>query len=83
MGSMAICPFTVLSLFQHGMGMPSLSILLHELIKLVHYAGCEDVVFIRMGTSGGLGLKPGSVVVTETAVNEMFEPTYQLVRCDF
>ncbi|XP_038078302.1 uridine phosphorylase 2-like [Patiria miniata] len=62
----------------HGMGMPSISILLHELIKLVHYAGCKDVVFIRMGTCGGLGLKPGTVVVTDTAVNEMFEPAYKV-----
>ncbi|XP_022082673.1 uridine phosphorylase 1-like isoform X2 [Acanthaster planci] len=62
----------------HGMGMPSISILLHELIKLVHYAGCKDVVFIRMGTSGGLGLQPGTVVITDTVVNEMFEPAYKL-----
>ena len=39
----------------HGMGCPSLSILLNELIKLVEYAECKDVVFFRMGTSGGLG----------------------------
>ena len=39
----------------HGMGCPSLSILLNELIKLVEYAGCKDVTFFRMGTSGGLG----------------------------
>ena len=37
------------------MGMPSLSILLHELAKLLHYAKVEDPVFIRLGTSGGIG----------------------------
>ena len=42
-------------LFQHGIGVPSLSVMLNELLKLLHYAECEDVLFIRIGTSGGLG----------------------------
>lgn len=44
-----------LSSQQHGMGIPSISIMLHELIKLLHHARCRDVTIIRMGTSGGLG----------------------------
>ena len=44
---------------QHGMGAPSLSILLHELLKLISYANCQDVTFLRLGTSGGLGLYLG------------------------
>ena len=32
-----------------------MSILLHELIKLIHYAECKDVTFFRIGTCGGLG----------------------------
>ena len=39
----------------HGMGCPSMSILLNELIKRIHYAECKDVVFLRMGTCGGIG----------------------------
>ena len=31
----------------HGMGVPSLSILLHELIKLMWHAGVEDPIFFR------------------------------------
>ena len=62
------------------MGMPSISILLHELIKLMHHAACTDVIFTRMGTCGGLGLAPGTVVITDSAVNEMFQPVYQMVR---
>lgn len=42
--------------FQHGMGIPSVSILLHEVMKLLHHAKCSDVQFFRMGTSGGLGM---------------------------
>lgn len=53
----------------HGMGAPSLSILMHEILKLVHYADCKNVVFIRVGTSGGIAIPPGSVVVSTGAVN--------------
>ncbi|XP_070535985.1 uridine phosphorylase 1-like isoform X2 [Ptychodera flava] len=62
----------------HGIGMPSMSIMLHEIIKLMHYAGCTDVVFFRIGTSGGLGMKPGTVVISEEAVNYKFQPVFQL-----
>ena len=40
---------------QHGMGIPSVSIMLHEIIKLVYHAGCKNVTFFRIGTCGGLG----------------------------
>ena len=43
---------------QHGMGVPSVSILLHEVFKLLQYAECEGVRVIRMGTSGGIGELP-------------------------
>jgi uridine phosphorylase len=50
--------------FSHGMGCPSVSIALHEVAKLLAYAGAR-ASFIRMGTSGGVGLPPGSVVLSE------------------
>lgn len=55
------------------MGMPSMSILLHELIKLVTYAKCKDPIFIRLGTSGGVGVAPGTVVITDKAYNEYLQ----------
>ena len=39
----------------HGIGCPSLSVVLNEVIKLIFYAGCTDVTFFRVGTCGGLG----------------------------
>ena len=60
----------------HGMGMPSLSILLHEITKLLEYAGCTDVRFIRIGTSGGIGVEPGTVVIADEALNERLEPKH-------
>lgn len=63
----------------HGMGIPSISIMLHELIKLLHHARCTDVTIIRIGTSGGLGLEPGTVVVTKESVDASFLPKFEQV----
>merc|ERR1719284_6238 len=51
----------------HGMGSPSCLIFLHEVAKLLFHAKAdlEKVQMIRLGTSGGLGVKGGSVVLTE------------------
>jgi uridine phosphorylase len=57
----------------HGMGVPSLSIMLIEIIKILHYAGACDVTFIRVGTSGGIGVEPGTVVVSSGAMNGLLE----------
>lgn len=69
----------------HGMGMSSMSILLHEVSKMLYYAKwCDEnrlrdeVSFIRMGTSGGLWgeegewlwVKAGTVVISESGVDE-------------
>jgi len=62
----------------HGMGMPSISILMHEITKLMYYAGAGDPDFIRIGTSGGLGVEPGTVVLTDEALNGNIEPYYEL-----
>ncbi|XP_021253409.1 uridine phosphorylase 2 isoform X3 [Numida meleagris] len=63
----------------HGMGIPSVSIMLHELIKLLHHAKCRDVTIIRIGTSGGLGVEAGSVVITDRAVDACFQPRFEQV----
>ena len=61
------------------MGIPSLSIVFHEILKLLHHAGATDVKFFRLGTSGGLGLKPGSVVISETAKDGLLRPYMEIV----
>uniref|UniRef100_A0A8C0BDS7 Uridine phosphorylase 2 n=1 Tax=Buteo japonicus TaxID=224669 RepID=A0A8C0BDS7_9AVES len=64
----------------HGMGTPSISIMLQEeLIKLLHHAKCRDVTIIRISTSGGLGIEAGSVVITDMAVDNSFQPRFELV----
>jgi uridine phosphorylase len=60
-------------LSSHGMGQPSMSILLHEVTKLLSYAGADDVTYMRLGTCGGLGITPGTVVVSEESLNGLLQ----------
>ncbi len=64
----------------HGMGMPSMLIFLHEIAKLLDYAGAEDVKFIRIGTSGGVGVEPGTVVVADEGLNAKLRPEFEQVE---
>ena len=58
--------------------MPSMSILLHEIAKLLQHAGAsKDVIFVRIGTSGGVGVEPGTVVVADEGYNAELEPCYK------
>jgi len=61
----------------HGIGMPSMMIVLHELTKVLHYAGCTDVTYVRIGTSGGIGVTPGTLVVASHGVNGLLECKYE------
>lgn len=63
----------------HGMGVPSVGILLHEMIKLMYHAKCKDPVFIRIGTCGGIGIEGGTVVITDEAVDGLLRNTYEMV----
>lgn len=61
------------------MGVSSLSILLHEIIKLLAYAKVNNPIFFRIGTSGGIGIEAGTVVVSDDAVDGMLSRLYQRV----
>ncbi|XP_031633001.1 uridine phosphorylase 1-like isoform X1 [Contarinia nasturtii] len=62
----------------HGMGVPSVGILLHEMIKLMYHAKCKDPIFIRIGTCGGIGVEGGTVIITEDAIDGLFRSTFEL-----
>lgn len=62
----------------HGMGCPSLAILLHEVTKLLLHAGATNFVYIRIGTSGGLGVPGGSVVVSRRGLSPALEPFHKV-----
>lgn len=62
----------------HGIGIPSMTTLLQEVIKLVHYAKAKDPIFFRIGTCGGLNIPAGSVVVSSFGLNGNLEKTYDV-----
>ncbi|NWH19036.1 UPP2 phosphorylase, partial [Grus americana] len=60
----------------------------YQLIKLLHHAKCRDVAVIGIGTSGGLyelsvvWIEAGSVAITDTTVDDSFEPQLEQVVLD-
>ncbi|KAH8295453.1 hypothetical protein KR018_011350, partial [Drosophila ironensis] len=62
----------------HGVGSSTFSVVLHELLKLVKYARCQDPVFLRIGTCGGVGVPPGTVVVTKDAYNGLLRNEHEI-----
>lgn len=62
------------------MGISSLSILLHEIIKLMYHAKIRNPIFFRIGTCGGIGYKGGTVVITNGALNGILEPYHEEVN---
>jgi uridine phosphorylase len=63
----------------HGMGMPSASILLHEITKLLFHAGVKHPTYIRIGTSGGINVEPGTVVISNGVLNGFLQPYHDVV----
>ena len=57
----------------HGMGGPSISILLHEVAKLLKYAEA-DAIWIRIGTCGGIGYPAGTIIVSSQSLNGALQP---------
>ena len=68
----------------HGMGMPSMSIAMQEIMKLVYFVKkgkideIEKVFWCRVGTSGGM-VEPGSVVVTTEGLLPDFKPYRMMI----
>ncbi|KAK9878818.1 hypothetical protein WA026_003654 [Henosepilachna vigintioctopunctata] len=62
----------------HGMGVPSIGILLHEIMKLLKYAKVKDPVLFRIGTCGGIGVEGGTIVISEDAVDGLGSSYFQV-----
>lgn len=65
----------------HGMGIGSLEIFLNEMAKLLAYAKATGVKFLRLGTSGGIGVPPGTAVITDQAYDEALNPYHGKYAC--
>ncbi|CAG9568657.1 unnamed protein product [Danaus chrysippus] len=66
----------------HGIGVPSMTILLQEVIKMLSYAKAKDPIFFRIGTCGGLKIPAGSVVISSWALNGILEKSYNLIHIE-
>lgn len=71
----------------HGMGMPSASIAVQEAMRMIYFLKGGDleamdaVFWARVGTSGGVGLPGGTVVLTTDGLMADLKP-YRLMRGD-
>lgn len=69
----------------HGMGMPSASIAVQEMMRMVYFLtrgdldALDDIFWARVGTSGGVGLPGGTVVVSDAGLMPDLKP-YRLFR---
>lgn len=63
----------------HGMGIPSISILLHELIKLLHYSECQNITILRLGTCGGIGVGGGTLIISNSVVDGLMRPYQEAI----
>lgn len=68
----------------HGMGMPSASIAVQELMRLAYFLkrgdleALDEVFWARVGTSGGVGLPGGTIVITTEGLMADLKP-YRLL----
>lgn len=66
----------------HGMGGASLTITLHELFLMCKEANIlNKIALIRFGTCGGIGVPPGSLCITNRAVDPLFRDYVELKIC--
>lgn len=60
----------------HGMGDDSISLLLNDLMILLNLAKNKDLHFFRLGTSGGIGVDIGSIIVSKEAYTPDLKEKY-------
>ncbi|XP_055346789.1 uridine phosphorylase 1-like isoform X2 [Paramacrobiotus metropolitanus] len=62
----------------HGVGNSNMSILLNELFKLLHYGKAKKAIrFLRIGISTGVGVRPGTTVITQHVYNASMQSFYE------
>ncbi len=72
----------------HGMGMPSASIAIQELMRLTYFLKdgnldeLDKIFWCRVGTSGGVGVEGGDVIVTTESLMGDLKP-YRLINGGF
>ncbi|KAI0560963.1 uridine phosphorylase 2 [Gracilaria domingensis] len=62
----------------HGIGIGSIDVLLHEIYVALKAAQASDWCFIRTGSCGGLGVPPGTLVVTRRPLGGDLTPSLRM-----
>lgn len=62
----------------HGIGLGSIDCLLNDLHHLLTISTVSNFCYLRIGSSGGLGISPGTIVVTRNALNGCLKPEMSL-----
>lgn len=58
----------------HGIGLGSIDCLLQDIYHMLLASGVTDWLFLRVGSSGGVGVPPGTIVVSRRALNSNLQP---------
>lgn len=66
----------------HGMGSTSIFIMLNFLTQLMYKSGNTEFEYIRLGTCGGIGVDPGTVVLTQNVFLPDFSSHYKMDNLD-
>lgn len=69
-----LSPIPTVLIASHGIGLGSIDSLLHDIYHLLRTAGATQWCFVRLGSSGGIGVHPGTIVITEQPLNGTLKP---------
>lgn len=64
-----------------GAGMPSLLLALNEVVKLLVHSNNYNAQFLKLGLCSGIGLKPGSLIISQDVLNNKLEPIFTNIEC--
>lgn len=66
----------------HGMGIASVSLFLNELLRIMYLAKNSNYQLLRLGSSGGIGVKGGTIVITTAICDPVsFQPEWIFNSC--
>lgn len=64
-----------------GIGIPSTSICLNEITKLLIHAKVKNPTYLHIGSASGIGLALGTLLINDKAVNTKFESVFNTIEC--
>eukprot|EP01083_Nonionella_stella_P013648 38362_1 len=66
----------------HGMGLSSVALFLNELLRIMHISSNNNFELIRLGSSGGIGVEGGTLVITTDSIDPIsMKPEWVYYSC--